>query len=124
MRTVVDRTDSHQAYVATSTGNRCPGALRCLRKSIHRDEQRLLLATGQAFDLPVRAESNAAIRLQRECATIAEEVEESMEQVSVKNPAVLGGEPVFRGTRVQFNALTGYLEDGESLSEFWSSIRA
>ena len=83
-----------------------------------------MLATGQAFDLPVRAESSAAIRLQRECATIAEEVEESMEQVSVKNPAVLSGEPVFRGTRVPFNALTDYLEDGESLSEFWSSIRA
>ena len=68
--------------------------------------------------LPVRAESNAAIRLQRECATIAEEVEESMEQVIVKNPAVLSGEPVFRGTRVPFKALTDYLEGGESLSEF------
>jgi hypothetical protein len=83
-----------------------------------------LLATGQAFDLPGRAESNAAIRLQRECATIAEEVEESVEQVSVKNPAGLSGEPVFRGTRVSFNALTDYLEDGESLTESWSSIRA
>jgi hypothetical protein len=83
-----------------------------------------LLATGQAFDLPVPAESNAAIRLQPECATIAEEVEESMEQGSVKNPAVLGGEPVFRGTRVPFNPLTDYLEDGESLGEFGARIRA
>jgi uncharacterized protein (DUF433 family) len=54
----------------------------------------------------------------------SEEVEESVEQVSVKNPAVLSGEPVFHGTRVPFSALTDYLEDGESLGEFWSSIRA
>lgn len=49
---------------------------------------------------------------------MAEEVEKSMEQVIVKNPAVLSGEPVFRGTRVPFKVLTDYLEGGESLSEF------
>jgi len=41
-----------------------------------------------------------------------------MERVIVKNPAVLSGEAVFRGTRVPFKALTDYLEGGESLDEF------
>ena len=41
-----------------------------------------------------------------------------MASVIVKNPAVLSGEPVFRGTRVPFEALTDYLEAGESLAEF------
>jgi len=41
-----------------------------------------------------------------------------MERVIVSNPAVLSGEPVFRGTRVPFKALTDYLEGGESLGEF------
>jgi len=41
-----------------------------------------------------------------------------MESVVVKNPAVLSGEPVFRGTRVPFKALTDYLEGGETLDEF------
>jgi len=43
---------------------------------------------------------------------------EFMESVIVKNPAVLSGEPVFRGTRVAFKALTDYLEGGDSLDEF------
>jgi uncharacterized protein (DUF433 family) len=41
-----------------------------------------------------------------------------MDQVIVKNPAVLSGEPVFRGTRVPFKSLTDYLEHGRSLDEF------
>ena len=38
--------------------------------------------------------------------------------IIVKNPAILNGEPVFRGTRVLFKSLTDYLEHGRSLSEF------
>lgn len=38
--------------------------------------------------------------------------------VIIRNPAILSGEPVFRGTRVPFRALTDYLEHGRSLSEF------
>lgn len=41
-----------------------------------------------------------------------------MDSVIIKNPAVLSGEPVFRGTRVPFKALTDYLEGGDSLDEF------
>ena len=41
-----------------------------------------------------------------------------MANVIVKNPAVLSGEPVFRGTRVPFKALTDYLEGGDTLDEF------
>jgi uncharacterized protein (DUF433 family) len=41
-----------------------------------------------------------------------------MASVIVKNPAVLSGEPVFRGTRVPFRTLTDYLEGGDSLDDF------
>jgi len=36
----------------------------------------------------------------------------------VKDPEVLGGTPVFRGTRVPFQALLDYLEGGQTLDEF------
>jgi len=38
--------------------------------------------------------------------------------VIVKDPQILGGEPVFRNTRVPFQALIDYLEAGQSLDEF------
>jgi addiction module HigA family antidote len=38
--------------------------------------------------------------------------------IIVKDPEILGGEPVFRGTRVPFQALIDYLEGGETLDEF------
>jgi uncharacterized protein (DUF433 family) len=41
-----------------------------------------------------------------------------MESAIVKNPDILGGEPVFRGTRVPFKILLDYLEGGENLDEF------
>ena len=36
----------------------------------------------------------------------------------VKDPEILGGEPVFRGTRVPFKVLMDYLEGGDTLDEF------
>jgi uncharacterized protein (DUF433 family) len=38
--------------------------------------------------------------------------------VIVSNPAILSGEPVFRGTRVPFKSLIDYLEHGRTLTEF------
>jgi len=38
--------------------------------------------------------------------------------VIVRNPEILGGTAVFRGTRVPFLALLDYLEGGETLDEF------
>jgi uncharacterized protein (DUF433 family) len=38
--------------------------------------------------------------------------------VIMQDPEVLSGEPVFRGTRVPFQALLDYLEGGETLDEF------
>jgi uncharacterized protein (DUF433 family) len=38
--------------------------------------------------------------------------------VIIKNKNILGGTPVFRGTRVPFQALLDYLEGGQSLEEF------
>lgn len=38
--------------------------------------------------------------------------------VIVRDPEILGGEPVFSGTRVPFQAMLDYLEGGETLGEF------
>ena len=38
--------------------------------------------------------------------------------IITRNPAILSGEPVFRGTRVPFKSLIDYLEHGKTLSEF------
>jgi uncharacterized protein (DUF433 family) len=38
--------------------------------------------------------------------------------VIVRNPEIMSGEPVFRGTRVPFKNLTDYLERGHTLDEF------
>ena len=39
-------------------------------------------------------------------------------KVIVKNDNILGGEPVFRNTRVPFQALLDYLEHGKTMNEF------
>jgi uncharacterized protein (DUF433 family) len=41
-----------------------------------------------------------------------------MADVIVKSAETLGGTPVFRGTRVPFQALLDYLEGGQTLDEF------
>lgn len=41
-----------------------------------------------------------------------------MQSAIVKDQDILGGEPVFRGTRVPFKILLEYLEGGENLDEF------
>lgn len=38
--------------------------------------------------------------------------------VITRDPELLGGTPVFRGTRVPFQALLDYLEGGQALDEF------
>ena len=40
------------------------------------------------------------------------------ESVVVRDPEILGGAPVFRGTRVPFQALIDYIEGGENLDAF------
>jgi len=39
-------------------------------------------------------------------------------RVIVKDMNILGGEPVFRGTRVPFKILIDYLEGGDTLDQF------
>jgi len=39
-------------------------------------------------------------------------------EIVVKDPNILGGTPVFRGTRVPFQALVDYLKAGDSLEDF------
>ena len=41
-----------------------------------------------------------------------------MPSVIIKDPNILGGEPVFRGTRVPFKILKNYLEGGDTLDQF------
>jgi uncharacterized protein (DUF433 family) len=41
-----------------------------------------------------------------------------MSGVIIKDPEILGGEPVFRGTRVPFKILMDYLEGGDTLDQF------
>jgi uncharacterized protein (DUF433 family) len=38
--------------------------------------------------------------------------------IIVKDPDILGGTAVFRGTRVPFQALLDYLEGGQTIDEF------
>jgi uncharacterized protein (DUF433 family) len=38
--------------------------------------------------------------------------------VIIRDAQILGGTPVFRGTRVPFQALLDYLEGGQTLDEF------
>jgi len=38
--------------------------------------------------------------------------------IIVRDPEILGGTPVFRGTRVPFQNLLDYLEAGDTLDEF------
>ena len=39
-------------------------------------------------------------------------------RVVVRNPEIMGGEPVFAGTRVPIKTLTDYLEGGDSIDVF------
>lgn len=41
-----------------------------------------------------------------------------MENVIIKDPNILGGIPVFRRTRVPFQSLLDYLEEGQTLDDF------
>jgi len=43
---------------------------------------------------------------------------ESRNTIIVRDPDILGGTPVFRGTRVPLQALFDSLEGGETLEEF------
>jgi uncharacterized protein (DUF433 family) len=38
--------------------------------------------------------------------------------IIIKDPDILGGEPVLRGTRVPFQTLLDYLEHGKTLNQF------
>jgi uncharacterized protein (DUF433 family) len=46
----------------------------------------------------------------------------SANHVISRDPEILGGTPVFRGTRVPFQTLLDYLEGGQTLDEFLSDF--
>ena len=41
-----------------------------------------------------------------------------MEKVVTRDPEILGGEPVFAGTRVPIKSLFDHLEAGDSIADF------
>jgi uncharacterized protein (DUF433 family) len=41
-----------------------------------------------------------------------------LEQIVHRDPKILGGTPVFRGTRLPIRSLFDYLEGGDTLDEF------
>lgn len=41
-----------------------------------------------------------------------------MSSVIMRDPEILGGEPVFRGTRVPYQALLDYIESRHTLDDF------
>jgi len=45
-------------------------------------------------------------------------------EIIVKDPDILGGTPVFRGTRVPIQTLFDYLEAGEKLEDFLEGFPA
>jgi uncharacterized protein (DUF433 family) len=47
-----------------------------------------------------------------------------MNGVIMKDTEILGGEPVFRGTRVPFKILIDYLEGGDTLDQFLEQYRS
>ena len=50
---------------------------------------------------------------------MAEQINDmNVESVITKDPQILGGTPVFVGTRVPFEALVDYMEGGRTLDEF------
>jgi uncharacterized protein (DUF433 family) len=48
----------------------------------------------------------------------------TLEQIVHRDPEILGGTPVFRGTRVPLRSLFDYLEEGETLDEFLRQFRS
>jgi uncharacterized protein (DUF433 family) len=42
----------------------------------------------------------------------------TIDSIIVRDPEILGGTPVFRGTRVPLQTLFDYLEGGDTLEEF------
>ena len=42
----------------------------------------------------------------------------TLEQIVHRDPEILGGTPVFRGTRVPVRSLFDYLEGGDTLDQF------
>jgi uncharacterized protein (DUF433 family) len=42
----------------------------------------------------------------------------TVNEIIAKDPEILGGTPVFRGTRIPFQAFLDYLEGGHTLEEF------
>lgn len=70
--------------------------------------------------LNVQSEKGTALRAAADGLADTLGGSEVLEMVGAitKDPDILGGEPVFRGTRVPFKILLDYLESGDTLDQF------
>jgi len=51
-------------------------------------------------------------------------VKPKVQRAVIRDPKILGGEPVFRGTRVPFKITISCLEGGETLDQFLEQYRS
>jgi uncharacterized protein (DUF433 family) len=58
------------------------------------------------------------MRVPQRCGLRHTEAIAQTDSIIVRDPEIPGGEPVFLGTRVPFQALLDYLEAGDTLDEF------
>jgi uncharacterized protein (DUF433 family) len=62
--------------------------------------------------------SKQLLRSAFDCYTLPGQERRKMQNAVIKDANILGGEPVFRGTRVPFKILIDYLEGGDTLDQF------
>ena len=87
-------------------------ACHCSESSLtHRN--RLMINEWKAFDCEVEPKRRWILRPRRSCGILV-----VVSSVVSQDPEILGGEPVFTGTRVPVKSLFDHLEAGDSIEEF------
>lgn len=75
--------------------------------------KRLTINEWKAFDREVEPKRTSILRRTGPCCILL-----SMSSVVTQHPEILGGEPVFTGTRVPAKSLFDHLEAGDSIEQF------
>jgi uncharacterized protein (DUF433 family) len=75
--------------------------------------KRLMMDEWEAFDCEVEPKRTWILRPPRSCGILV-----VVSSVVSQNPEILGGEPVFTGTRVPVKSLFDHLEAGDSIEQF------
>ena len=75
--------------------------------------KRLTINEWKAFDCEVEPKRRSILRPQALCGILG-----FVSRVVTQDPEILGGEPVFTGTRVPVKSLFDHLEAGDSIEQF------